>query len=319
MRVELANRTLLVARDMMGDLVNTTGAVATLRAEYPETEFVLEGGAAALELFPEIEVWRRARNAGLPGRLKRASQWRNGRFGACVILDDSHTAAHLARWAGIPQIYGVHRGKPKLFTQSVAFDESGHDLFDSLRNLLTLLGIPDPDVKPRIHPRRIDLEAAEALFVELGEPRVLLHVGASDYRKNWPDSRWFELVHRLEGTKAAAIAGPGEDCGRFGLPHPPGPLSLMEYAALLQKVERLITPDTGAAHLAGAVGTATTVLYGPTDPARFHPWNNDNQNLIRRETACAHYGHGCAFQQDGRCSQACMAAIPTDAVWPQLP
>jgi len=307
---------LIIARDMMGDLVNTTGAVAVLRESFPETEFTIEGGAAIEDLFWEMARQFRPRGGGLMARFQRIRRLRRGKFEACLILDDGHSHARIARLAGIPIICGVHRGKPELFSESIPFDEAGHDLFDSLRGVLALVGLPNADVKPRLALRDSDIEAGETHFKKLGEPQVLLHVGASDYRKNWPDERWREFISTIKNHyRLAAVAGPGEDAARFGIPSPSDGPKLLAYAALMGLVERVVTPDTGAAHLAAAMGVPTTVLYGPTDPARFHPWDNGNQELIRRETACVHYGHGCSFKENGRCPQTCMRAISAkDAV-----
>lgn len=311
----LPPKVLLVARDMVGDLVNTTGAVLALQAAFPKTSFTLEGGLAAPELFPKsIRVWARPRHAGLSGRIKRILRWRKAKFGACLILDDGHTHARLARLAGIPRIVGVHRGRSELFTQSIPFDENGHDLFDSLRGVLRLVGIEPPDLHPRLAPTPTDEQAAERLFNELGQPEILLHVGASDPRKNWPDESWSELIGALGGRKLAAIAGPGEDAARFGIPTPGPATALLVYAALLTRVKLLITPDTGPAHLAAAMNAPTVVLYGPTDPKRFHPWDNGNQRLLRMNSDCEHYGHGCGHLQNGRCSHRCMLAITPASV-----
>lgn len=309
MKIEPPVRTLIIARDMMGDLVNTTGAVASLRKSFPKVDFSLEGGAAARDLFLDLPILFRPRRGGLPEKIRRVLRLRRHRFQAAIILDDGHQHARIARWAGIGVVYGIHRGKPELFTAAVPFDPQGHDLFDSERNLLELLGAGEIDLRPRIALTKEDEERGAALFESLGKPEILLHVGASDYRKNWPDASWKELIERLPGRRLAAIGGPGEAPERFGIPSPVSPPSLREYAALLRHVDRVVTPDTGAAHLSAAMGTPTTVLYGPTDPARFHPWDNGNQVLIRKESRCEHYGHGCAFNTNGQCPQTCMTAI----------
>lgn len=314
MKIELPRQTLIISRDMMGDLVNTTGAVRCLREAFPQVDFTIEGGGAACDLFWDLPVLFRPRRGGLPAKIRRVLRLRRLRVEAAVIFDDGHQHARITRLAGIRSVYGVHRGKPELFTNSVAFDPEGHDLFDSEVALLRLLGVSAPDVRPSIRLQPEDQARGERLFEELGRPEILLHVGASDYRKNWPDESWLGLIERSKGRRVAAIAGPGEDATRFGVPCPASAPALREYAVLLGHVHRLVTPDTGAAHLAAAMGTATTVLYGPTDPKRFHPWNNGNQALIRKEDRCAHYGHGCAFAKEGRCPQTCMRAISPEDV-----
>ncbi len=295
---------------MLGDLVNTTGTVQTLVSAFPETSFTLEGGPPADQIgLVAQEVWTRSRHAGLAGRLKRVARWRRGGFGACIILDDGHTHARLARLAGIPTIYGIHKGKPELFTEAVSFDPDGHDVFIQHRNLLTLLGLPNPDLKPILRPSLGHESAASVLFEELGGPEILIHTGASDPSKTWPDAQWEELMSGVSDARVAVIGGPGEDPKRFGLPTPSRPVAILEYAALLSKVRILITPDTGPAHLAAAMGTPTVVLYGPTDPTHFHPWPNGNQTLLYKDRGCRHYGAGCAHRSQGACTRICTTSI----------
>lgn len=301
---------------MLGDLVNTTGTVRSLAEFYSGTHFTLEGGPIADQIgFAAHEVWTRPRHSGIAGRLKRITRWRREKFDACIVLDDGHTHARLARLAGIPVIYGIHRGKPELFTKAVAFDPDAHDVFDQHRNLLGMLGVPNPDLRPILIPSSENISCAEKLFKDLGQPEILIHPGASDMSKTWPDERWSSLFDLLAERRIAVIGGPGENAFRFALPAPDRPPAILEYAALLSKVKLLITPDTGPAHLAAAMGTPTVVIYGPTDPRHFHPWANGNQTLLYKDMGCRHYGIGCAHKRDGICPQSCTQAIsPEDVV-----
>lgn len=142
---------------------------------------------------------------------------------------------------------------------------------------------------------------------------MVFHVTASDIAKEWPEDRWLELAKRIDCVIAG---GPGDETvvariaqasGRQALPA----LPLLEYAATLQRTHTIVTGDTGPAHIGAAVGTRAIVLYGPTDPARFHPWGT-NWVALRHPMGCDHYGTGCAFKEVGVCSQKCMRAISVD-------
>jgi ADP-heptose:LPS heptosyltransferase len=50
-----------------------------------------------------------------------------------------------------------------------------------------------------------------------------------------------------------------------------GATDLVGLAALLSACDLVITNDTGPMHLAGAVGTPTVTLWGPSDPAEVCP------------------------------------------------
>ncbi len=302
---------------MVGDLVNTTGAVAWLRQAFPDAQFVLEGGAAARELFPDIEVWVRKRHSGLLGKLQRVSSFRRGRFDMAVVLDDSREAARLARMAGIPKVYAPDP------------TSEGHDLFAPLFSVLQMVNaaqyvenqkskiknptLSEGNLKPVLPLSASHREAADQ-YLENQKSKIenptLLHVGASDIAKQWPEANWIELAKQVDCMIAG---GPGEEAlvqriaeaaGRPALPV----LPLLVYAAVLERASLLITSDTGPAHLAAAVGTRAIVLYGPTDPVRFHPWGT-NWVALRHPMGCDHYGPGCAFLSRGECTQKCMGAI----------
>lgn len=303
-------RILILTRDMLGDLVNTTGAVASLRARYPSATIVLEGGRAATELFPDLEVWVR-RRGGLLEKARRVAAFRRGSFDLAVSLDNSHEHARLCRSAGIP-VVGSHKGKPELFAASVAFDPEGHDLFGLLPGVLGLLGAP-PEITPLIPISEADHDLARSL---VPENRVCLFVGSSDTAKSWPADRWIELIHSLRDQFSfVVLAGPGEEALRDeiaslgGVPALTRPLSVPQLAACVARLSALVCADTGPAHIAGALEVRVVVLYGPTDPARFHPWGS-NWVALREMTTCEHYGAGCAHLSASRvCSQTCMRAI----------
>jgi ADP-heptose:LPS heptosyltransferase len=113
------------------------------------------------------------------------------------------------------------------------------------------------------------------------------------------------------------MCGPGEEALLEGLnvPHLPTPPNILAFAAMLKRLDVLVTADTGPAHLAAAVGTPCVVLYGPTHPERYQPWPTEPPHeLLRHPSPCDHYGAGCAFKDAGICTQKCMGAISASEV-----
>jgi len=52
-----------------------------------------------------------------------------------------------------------------------------------------------------------------------------------------------------------------------------GKLEWGEMAAVIERCNLFLGNDTGAMHLATAVGTPVVALFGPSDPARYGPWD----------------------------------------------
>jgi len=87
-----------------------------------------------------------------------------------------------------------------------------------------------------------------------------------------------------------------------------GRTSLKELAALYERVELLITTDTGPMHLAAAAGTPVVALFGPTAPWRTGPFGSGHK-ILRAELACS----PCLKKHCDREHQ-CMAQITVDQV-----
>lgn len=87
-----------------------------------------------------------------------------------------------------------------------------------------------------------------------------------------------------------------------------GRTTLKELAALYERVDVLITTDTGPMHLAAAAGTPVVALFGPTAPWRTGPFGSGHK-ILRAELACS----PCLKKRCDRDNQ-CMSQITVDQV-----
>ena len=147
------------------------------------------------------------------------------------------------------------------------------------------------------------------------EPYVVLHPGVSAPARRWPLVRWMEAAALLvnqgrrvvvtgnaaERELTAAIAGPASRTA--GAPVDlGGRTSLAELAAVLAGADAVMVANTGAAHLAAAVGTSVVSLFAPVVPAaRWAPYGvpaallGDQSAPCRgsRAVHCGVPGHPC--------------------------
>jgi lipopolysaccharide heptosyltransferase II len=65
-----------------------------------------------------------------------------------------------------------------------------------------------------------------------------------------------------------------------------GQPSLLELAAIIERLALLVTGDTGPMHLAAAVGTPVVAVFGPSDPARYAP-STANARVVRIDLPCS--------------------------------
>lgn len=146
-----------------------------------------------------------------------------------------------------------------------------------LEKLALFLDNPDPVLIPD------DRHAALAAdrFRHAGKPAAF-HIGSGSPSKNWPAGHWAQLASTLARNHDSLLAITGE-AENHALPAAfltgyDGPEILIAkgeplpiLAALLARCATYYGHDTGISHLAAAVGTPSTVLFGPTDPAIWAP------------------------------------------------
>ena len=57
----------------------------------------------------------------------------------------------------------------------------------------------------------------------------------------------------------------------------PDALPLPDLIALISRARIFIGNDSGPAHLAAATGKPAVVMYGPTNPVQWHPWQSPHR------------------------------------------
>jgi heptosyltransferase-3 len=139
-------------------------------------------------------------------------------------------------------------------------------------------GLAPLAVDPRHEPPSLLFTEAEGLEAEAlaaGMPAGFLavHPGSGSRAKNWPFDRFVETARRLSpGRTWLLILGPAEE----DVSPPPRArlarsLPLRTLGAVLARAGLFLGNDSGVSHLAGACGTRTLALFGPTDPAQWAP------------------------------------------------
>jgi heptosyltransferase-2 len=322
-------RIIVLLRDHVGDVVNSTGALRHLVFKYPRASFTVEvgmAGAAIIRSLPRVHVWERRHHMGLLGKVWFVLRLRLGRFDLGVIFDDSNEKIQHLWLGGVRTRVGIRKTKYfDLFTASAAFQPDKHDLFESLKAILTLLRCK-VDVAPVLELPKEARSHAEQVLKKLNTRRPLIgfHIGASEFSKRWPEHHFARVADSLsdEGYSPVLLYGPGEaDIADRVIQsaHRPlqrlEPLPILSYCALLQKLPLLITNDSGPAHLAAALHIPAVVIYGATDPKRFHPYG-DTSALLNADVGCDLYANQCmaACDEGVICDRRCMEAVSVEQV-----
>jgi heptosyltransferase-3 len=107
-----------------------------------------------------------------------------------------------------------------------------------------------------------------------------------------PDAQEIEMVHEI-------IAQSGETVVNLA-----GTLTLKELAALIQLSDHLICVDSVALHIASALKTPVTAVFGPTSEQNWGPWMHPEGRVIASGKSCRPCGRdGCGGSKRSDCLQ----------------
>ncbi|HWZ56635.1 MAG TPA: glycosyltransferase family 9 protein [Verrucomicrobiae bacterium] len=142
--------------------------------------------------------------------------------------------------------------------------------------------------------------ATDAPFQLPSGPRIALNPGSSESQRRWPAAQFAALADRLahDGfhpilvgapSDAAACAQVQAQCAAPVM-NLCGQTSVSQMALLLSRAQLLVSNDTGAVHIASAVGCPVVGLFGATAYfAETSPWSEGNvilQGPLGRDGVC---------------------------------
>jgi heptosyltransferase-2/heptosyltransferase-3 len=338
----LPERVLLIRPDHIGDVLLTSPAVALVRASLPRAHLTyLVGPWSAQAAWLGVPVDRvetlafpaftrqHQTNQAAPYALlaRQALQLHQRQYDLAVVFRPDHWwGALLARVAGI----GVRVGALTPETQSLlshaqALAPGLHAVEESLAiatGALEAVGAARVETRPEITINISEQARGQAAAwwrahgLE-GKRVMAIQPSAGAMLKSWPIGRWAALADGL-GEPVVLTGGPDDaplvqSIARALKVPPPVACgqSLEITAALFERCALVIAPDSGAAHLAAAVGTPTVRLYGPAPSSRYGPWPRraDQQVLTTDALACVPCGDLEHPPCGARAEPACMLAV----------
>lgn len=159
--------------------------------------------------------------------------------------------------------------------------------------------------------------------LDLTRPLVAMCPGSKQKIKVWPEARYAELGARLieeSGANIAIVGGSDEATvgDRLAAGWPPGGvlnlaqrLSILESAELMRRCVYYVGNDTGAMHLAAAVGTRCVAIFAAREPARsWHP-HGENHAILRKSVPC----QNCYLSECIEHGLRCLHEISVEEVW----
>lgn len=284
------------ATNWVGDAILALPALQAVRKRFAEAHIAIlalpyiaqiyAGQGIADEL---ISYERNGEHAGFSGRERLAFQLRAKKFDTALLLQNAFDAAWLAWRGGIPERIGYSRdGRGLLLTKAVAVPMAGeippHEKYyylELLRRAGWLENLPEvPEIVLQVTAAQAR-QAEEKLLgwgARADAVRIAVGAGASyGSAKCWPPERFAAALNQIRRERDADLILFGTPAERAvssaiqaGLSRSAldltGKTEIADLPALLSRCNVFLGNDSGAMHVAAAVGLPVVAVFGPTDP-----------------------------------------------------
>lgn len=342
----------------LGDLLLCEPALRSLRQGHPEAEIDLlttPQSLGVLELFDldlhpilfdkaMFDAPARAirRPSAISAALRLTAQLRRQRYDLVVVFHHLTTSAGarkyqaLAAATGAPEVAGLDNGRGGFLTTRVIDNGFGarHEV-DYMLAVARAAGGADVDPEPRVRVVPADSPIA------LPDRYVVLcpATGAFSKAREWPAERFADLAARLEADGLAVVIAGGPDASEAarviqqattGAIDLTGQTALPELATLLRGALAVVGGDSFPGHLATAVGTPVTSIFGPSNDAAWRPYravtepefdsppSTPARGIVVREdlpcAPCLYTGYRLG-RRDGCPARTCLDRVTVDRVY----
>jgi heptosyltransferase-2 len=323
----IPKRLLIRAPNWLGDAVMALPALAAVRAGLPETHVAIAAIASVAPIFEEQTSAAPDELVTIADRACEAKVFADGNFDAALLLTNSFGSALTLRRAGVPERWGFSASaRGFLLTRRVPRPRARLHQSAYYSALVEALGFSVADTTPRMNVRPETVVRASDLLGKFGVTATARLVGfgpgaAYGHAKRWPPSRVAMVAARLaqeRGVVPVLLGAPGDrEAGReieSALPSGVtvinliGRTDLRQLAGVLSRCSVFVSNDSGAMHLAAAVGVPVTAIFGPTDERVTAPIGH--HDIIFHEVFC----RPCMLR-DCPIDHRCMKRISADDVF----
>jgi heptosyltransferase-2 len=277
-------RLVIRAPNWLGDAVLALPAMAALRAVFADAHVAVAAIPSIAPLFEEDTSAGQDSLISIPDKKTEARALEAGGFDTIVLLPNSFRSAWTARRAAIPERWGYASGFRRwLLTRAVARARGRVHQSTYYLEMVQSLGVAAADPWPRVAARPATLARADLLLAAHGVAPGSRVVGfapgaAYGHAKRWPPRRVADTIVRLsrESHVRCVLVGAGgdRDSGReieSSLPPDVGAVNLIGrtdlrlLAGVITRCSAFVSNDSGAMHLAAALGVPVVAIFGPTD------------------------------------------------------
>jgi heptosyltransferase-2 len=323
---------LVRATNWVGDAVMSLPALRALHEKFPEAEISILAKPWVADLYGREPFCHRVipyTPSGIASKVQAARALREENFDCAILLQNAFEAAAVAFLARIPERIGYARdGRRALLTRAIAVPKRGeiprHERFYYLE-LLHRAGILE--VLPECDMIRLDGAAAARnsgiaryRSLGMGENIVGISPGAAyGTAKQWLPDRFAAAAGRVAndlGGKVAIFGSTAErtlcDFVASACTAPAknfaGETTLAEFIDMAAACRVFLTNDSGAMHIASALGVPTVTVFGATDDVGTGP-TGPLARIVREPVECSP-----CLKRECPIDHRCMTRVESDRV-----
>ncbi len=321
---------LVIKLRYIGDVLLAMPTVRAIKAARPDvrvTMMVNRGTEDVLSGNQDLDEIIVLDKGSLAAQLRLIVGLRRRRFDRVIDLTDGDRSAFLSWISGAPVRIGFneeHRWREKCYTHVVQSVPGVQHRIDRDLEALKPLGIQAGSKDPRLWLTPEEEKSADQQLDQLGVQRsqsmVILQPGARYWFKAWPPERFAELADRLISQYGCQVLIGGSDqdidlaqqIRQMAKSNPiimAGRTTIKQFTAIAKKSALFVGNDSGAMHIASAVGTPVVALFGPSNPREWGPRGGPVE-VLYKELDC----RICFHPTCERGEQNCMRLITIDEV-----
>jgi len=329
------SRLLVIRHRAGGDLLLATPALRALRSALPSATIdvlTASGLAAILEGNPDVDGVLDFDRRSLVSQGALYARLLRGGYDAVLDLISNPRSAWMAALtrARIRVGYDLH-GRRWAYTLALPREPVGPEgpilryAPEAALDFVRALGISPRGLGLTFRVSAAAEEAVErwisTVGLDRGKPLIGCLPAGSWPAKTWLPERFAAVMDALarEGT-VVWTWGPGEravvEACRAGMRAPSllaPPTGWQELGALLKRCSLWIGNDSGPKHLAVALGIPTITIFGPTNPATWHPPDGPHVVIEVEGLECLHCNaNTCPLP--GERHMRCMRDLPAERV-----
>lgn len=276
----------------VGDVCHALAVVQRIQAYYPQTKITWIVGkteAALLAGIPHVTLVPYDKKTGWKGIFALWRQLKNERFDALLNMQTAFRASILS--LGIKARYKIGFGKKRsregqsFFVNRRVNDPASPHVLDGFMAFAEYIGVPPDKPKWKLAISAEDLKFAEQ-FIDPARKNLLISPCSSKAEKDWLIEGYVQVANIAHAHNVNVIfcSSPAKRememvekitalCN-FTPVNAAGKTNLKQLAALISKVDLVLSPDSGPAHIATTQGTPVIGLYAYHNPLRTAPYYN---------------------------------------------